>query len=488
MSSLAIPFNISILYPTEQLLSYIKPVRVLDTFEGSTKNFHEDGLFSQSIFGKVGEQSRNKRFSYIDIKIHIFHPIIYNALGELKSYYIDIMTSKAYAVWDDNIKDFVKTDVLSTENGSAQTGYAFFVKHWKNIKFGDEGSDRRKNNIALIEKYKSVALTDKIIVLPAGLRDYEILDDGRESEDEFNTFYRRIIALASPIHKNLINEDNINQLNNPRVGLQITFNMLYDKLKSMLEGKHKLIMGKWASRGIFNGTRNVITTTNIRSNELLSDSSVKANDTVMGLYQYLKATLPVSKYQLRNGFLSKVFPGMNAPAILVNKKTLKAESVKLKPVHYDAWMSEEGLESTISVFAEEAMRSKKLEIDGYYMGLIYKGKGVFKIFQDIDELPSGFDKKDVYPLTFTELLYCSVYMHARKYPCFVTRYPVTGFGSIYPSYIYLKPTVVSEARAPLGDDWQIDNSLPVAYNFPAGDIYVNAMSPSSFHLSNLGAD
>lgn len=94
MSRLAIPFNITILQLTDQILTGIKPVRVLDTFDGMSKNFHEDGLFSQSIFGRVGEQVRNKRFSYIDIKLHIFHPILYTALKEVKSLYAEIMAGK----------------------------------------------------------------------------------------------------------------------------------------------------------------------------------------------------------------------------------------------------------------------------------------------------------------------------------------------------------------------------------------------------------
>lgn len=483
MSALPIPFNISIMQLTPTLLAFIKPVRVLDTFDGTTKNFHDDGLFSTVIFGKVGDQARNKRFSYIDVQVAVFHPIIFNALTELRSYYPEIMAGKTYARWDDEVKDFIKTDPLNGE-----TGFAFFVQHWQKIVFDKEGSERRKNNVALVEKYKDVALNSKIVVLPAGLRDYEILDDGRESEDEFNQLYRRLLMVSSPIHPSLVTAENIKQLNAPRYGLQLIFNQLYDKLKSMLEGKHKLIMGKWATRGVFNGTRNVISTTNIRSNDLHSKAGVGANDTVMGLYQYLKAALPVCKHQIRNGFLSQVFPGQSANAVLVNKKTLKAESVKLKPYHYDAWMSDEGLDSTIALYGEEELRGEVLEVEGYYLGLIYKGKGVFKLFQDIDELPEGFDRADVKPVTFTELLYCAVYGNSDKYPCFVTRYPVTGFGSIYPSRVFLKPNMVSEVRRPLNEEWKVDDSLPTAWNFPAGGVYINAMSPSPVHLARLGAD
>jgi hypothetical protein len=54
VSNLAIPFNVSLLVLDENMLRGLKPVRTNDVFSGMTKNFHEDGLFSQSIFGRVG--------------------------------------------------------------------------------------------------------------------------------------------------------------------------------------------------------------------------------------------------------------------------------------------------------------------------------------------------------------------------------------------------------------------------------------------------
>lgn len=487
MSNLAIPFNIEILKLTEQLLLGIKPTTSLDIFDGMSKNFHEDGLFSVSTFGKVGDPLRSKRFSYVDIKLSIFHPIIYTALSEIKTLYAEIMSGKGYATWDDTAKDFIKADAINGE-----TGYAFFVKHWEKIQFDTTGSEKKLSNIKVVQKYKDSSLTSKIVVLPAGMRDYEITDDGRESEDEFNALYRKLLILSSTVHASLITDESIAGYNALRYSLQLAFNELYEKLKAMLEGKHKLILGKWASRGIFNGTRNVISTTNIRVNTLLSKGSISANDTVVGLYQYLKATLPVTKYQIKNSFLSKVFPSQNSTAVLVDKKTLKAQSVRIRPEHYDDWMSDEGLDATITLYSEEANRPKVIEIEGYYLGLIYKGpdrtgKPSYKLFQDIDELPADFDRSLVTPITFTELLYTAVCHHYRKYPAFVTRYPITGFGSIYPSWIYLKPTVTTETRYELDDSWQIDE-YKVAYTFPVGSVYVNSLSPSPSRLANLGAD
>lgn len=487
MTAVTIPFNIEILYPDQKALMYIKPVTVLDIFQGSSKNFHEDGLFSQSIFGRVGESVRNKRFSYIDIKLHVFHPLLYKAIVSISPLYGDIMNKKAYAEWDDSTKNFIKTDQLSGD-----TGFAFFVKHWKDIEWKRTGSNKRENNIFLIEKYKNVALTNKIIVLPAGLRDYEIDETGKETEDEFNSLYRSLLNNSSIIHEKLITEDTITSYDNVRMSLQRTFNEIYDKIESMLAGKSKLILGKWTKRAIFNGTRNVITSANVACEELFSNAAVGVNDTIVGLFQYMKAILPVAKFHIKNGFLNEVFPGPSAPALLVNKKSLEAEQARISPNYYDDWMTDEGLDNTINLFGDEGNRSKVLEIEGKYLGLIYKGeidgKKVFKLFHDIKNLPSHLDKKDVHPLKFVELLYCSLYHISRKYPALVTRYPITGHGSIYPSLVYLKPTIHSEIRYPLNENWEFDEYKPPAYNFPIGEIYYNALSPHPSKLAKMGAD
>lgn len=480
----SLPFNISLLNPTPELLKGLKPVTTLDRFDGATKTFHENGFFSVSIFGKTGDERRNRRFSYIDIKVKIFHPVILRALIQLKKFYGDIIASKDYAIWNDEIKDFEKSTPME-----GSTGFNFFVSHWKDIEFESRPSVSREQNIILLKKYAEIAMLDKIIVIPAGLRDIELQGDGRVGEDEINEFYRKLLSLANSITDIAVN-NNPEVLDRIRFSLQNTFSQLYDYLENMIQGKKKLMMGKWASRKIFNGTRNVITAMNTVSEELDSKGNMGFNDTIVGLYQFLKASLPISRFNIKNGFLSKVFTGPNSPVVLVNKKTLKKETVTLNHQYFDSWMTDEGLEKVITSFGEENIRHKVLEISGYYVGLIYKGPdNTFKLLQSIDELPDGRSKDDVYPLTFCELLYLSVYETSVDYPVFVTRYPITGFGSIYPSKVFLKPTVSVEVRKELDDNWEPKEDRYTAYQFPIRDAsFINSMSPSSTKLALLGAD
>lgn len=479
-----VPFNVTLLDLNPQRLQGLKPVTVLDIFDGATDNFHENGLFSTSIFGRVGDERRNSRFSYIDIKIGIFHPVVMRAIVSLKRLYAGIIAGTEHAIWDPTIKDFEKSDAIS-----GKTGFHFFLQHWEEINHGLSKSVSREQNIKLIEKYQGQALTSKIVVMPAGLRDLEVDDSGRMKEDEINKLYRKLLAVSNTITDAAV-KINPEQANTARWNMQSTFNELYDTIERMLEGKKKLILGKYGSRRIFNGTRNVITAMDTAVPYLGAPGSPNYNNTVIGLYQMLKSIMPVARYHLRNGFLSEVFRSVSSPAVLVNKKTLKTELVQLKSFHFDRWATDEGLEKVLTSFFDLSLRHKPLEIDGRYLGLVYKGPdGTFKLIHDIDDVPDTRDKKDVHPMTFAELLYISTYRIINKYPLFVTRYPVTGVGSIYPSIAFVRTTLKAETRRELSSGWEPQDDSYTAFQFPIPGVeFLDSLVPHSAHLAGLGAD
>lgn len=479
-----IPFNVNILELTPKKLYSIRPTTALDIFDGATGNLHDDGLFSIATFGKPGDEKRDLRFSYIDIKVPIFHPIIYFALTDLKSLYGQIMEGKEYATWNPIINDFEKSNPIDGE-----TGYHFFIQHWSDIVFPPKASDLRIDQIKLINKYKSIALTDKIVVIPAGLRDVDISDDGRVRKDEINDIYASFISISNAISDVAV-KTNPEILNNARFKLQSHFNNLYTTLENMIKGKKKLFLNKWASRRIQNGTRNVITAMKLDNPVLGAPGSITFNHTVVGLYQAMKAALPISRFQLRNGYLSNIFISPDLPVELIDKKTLKKTPLRLDIRVYDRWTIDEGLDKLITGFSEDSTRHQPIEIDGHYLSLIYKGPdGTYKLFQDIDELPEHLNKQDVSPVTYAELFYISVEKELNQLPAFVTRYPITGVGSIYPSITYIKTTAKSEHRLPLDNNWQPMDSEYTHYQFPIrGSAFINALSPHVSRLSALGAD
>jgi len=478
-----LPFNVSLLHMTPAKLAGLAPITSLSMYEGITNIFHPEGLFSTKIFGRVGDDIRARRYAYIDIKVSVFHPVIYSTLLSLKRLYGGIMSGQEYAVWNPEKKDFDRSDVMNGE-----TGYHFFMTYWDKIEFTKTNSDKRDIAIQLIEKYKKEATTTKIVVLPAGLRDVEIGGDGRPREDEINPLYRQLLGVANTLSDIAI-RSTPELIDRARFKLQTTFVNIYEMFERLIYGKNKLIQGKWASRRIMNGTGNVITALPVETPYLGAEGAVGFNDTAIGLFQLIKGVLPIALYKLKHGWLRQVFPDYSLPAILVNKKTLKAEPVTLKTEYYDRFQTNEGLEKVVNAFREESIRDQPMEIEGYYVGLIYKGPDdTFKIFNDIDELPPNRNRADVYPLTFCELVYLSGYRVWNTYPATVTRYPVTGVGSIYPTNLYVRTTTVAERRKELGRNWEPLDDSYTALEFPIPGPYMKSMSPHPTKLAKLDAD
>jgi hypothetical protein len=480
MKNLSVPFNVFFLELKPATLMRMRPTTSLEIFDNAN-NLHPDGLFSTLTFGKVGDPLRMQKFSYIDIKVDILHPVMYRAIGKLKRFHTDILAGREYAVWNEELKDFDRSNIIE-----GQTGYEFFMRHMKSIVYPPNKSVQRQQNIELFNKFKDKALVNKIVVMPAGFRDVEI-DNGRVTLDEINGFYKTILSIANTISPTAL-QTNIEMLNRSRFRLQTAFNELFAHLERMIQGKRGFLLGSWASRSPMNGTRNVITALVTRTNELGAPGSITMNDTVLGIYQAMKAYMPVARFLVRNKYLPLIFSSVERPARLVDPKTLKMVDVQLKPQVFDRWNTDEGVEKIISAFGEESVRHKPLMIDGHYMGLVYRGPdATFKFLQDIDDLPPHLDKKNVTPMTFVELMYMSIGNKLNEYPMFVTRYPVTGVGSIYPSFAYVKTTIAQDQRRELNDLWQPWGETFYSFPVPGGE-FVNSLIPHPMHISPLGAD
>lgn len=478
------PFNVKIMDIRGDRLNILRPVKALDIHEGLSNNFHDDGLFSIPIFGRVGSDVRDKRFSYIAIKTQIFHPVIYSRLLKLKGLYEGILCGREHAIWDEKEKDFVKADEMDGD-----TGYAFFVEHWKDIVFKPTGSSLRDDRIKLIQKYKDIAMVDKVLVLPAGLRDFEIDESGRQQYDEVNSLYFRILSISNTIVSTNVNDNNV-ILNNPRFSMQMTFNEIYDRFEGLLSGKGGFLQSKWGSRRIFNGTRNVISSMDPSADYLGAKNQPSFTDSVVGIYQLCKAALPITIHHLKNGIIGEIFSDPSQPTPLIDKKTLKLEYVKIPSDIYDEWNTMEGLEKVINKMSEPQLRHRPIEVAGRYLALIYVGPdNTFRIFNDINELPEGRDVQNVRPISLVELIYLCAYKRWNTLRAFLTRYPIAGIDSIYPCTVYVKTTIKGEVRYELNDQWEIEDKDNPALEFPTEPYnYLDTLVPHHTRLTGLTAD
>lgn len=482
MKPIDLPFNIKVLDPKDESYQVMRPVTALDIFDNTGVNFHPDGLFSTLIFGKVGEEQRANRLSFINTRAQIFHPTVYDALIGNKRLYQDIVAGKAYAIWDEEEKDFVPSDPL---NG--KTGFNFFLTKWKDIVLPPTNSAEKQEAQKLIHNYKHLALTNRVKVLPAGMRDLTVGDDGRSEEDEINKIYRKLIAISNTIPEGSQLQDR-DVSDAARFKLQMTWNEIHANLKMIIDGKRKLVLGKWASRHIVDGTRNVLSPMDEMITELGDPNNIGPNHTVYGLYQAIRASRPVAIFELKDKFLNKISSSQGSPVYLVNKNTYKSEAVVLKPDEWDQFFSDEGIDKLFTLFKNDNMRHKPVVVGNHFMALIYRGKnGDVRILKGIEELPDTMDKSLVSPITYCEMIYMSVVTRLNTLPLFVTRYPVASLGSIYASISYVKTTAVDERRYLLDDNW---NRTDVVYNaFPIREqAFINTLSPNLIRIEKLDAD
>lgn len=489
MKKALLPLNLSLLFPTPAQLKTLRPVTSLDIFDGPGGNFHDDGLFSTLTFGRVGSPERDVRFGYIPLKLPVFHPVIYSRLIKLKSLYGEILQGTAYATWNPTLLDFERSNELEGE-----TGYAFFVRHWPQLRPAKTGSAIRDLRVELLEKYRDQAFLTELLVMPAGLRDAEIDADGRVSMDEINELYRSVIMRTRNFPDRPVSQDELATYDRTRMAVTQSILNIYEHIERQLTGKHGFIQGRWASRRVFNGTRNVISSLDTSVADLDAPNYPKFNDTVVGLFQAAKAVLPMTLHYLRRGIVGEVFDSRSNNVELVDPQTLKRTWVEISNEEMDRWSTEEGLEKLIQDFSVLDSRDKPVMVGDHYLALVYvDDQQNYRIFRSIEELPEGRDPKWVRPITYVELIYLSgVSMWNTNY-AFVTRYPVENYNSSYPSRLYVKTTIVGEMRYELDENWERKGDDHVALEYPLiqpGKVttYHDSTSVNPARLASLGGD
>lgn len=483
------PFNLELLIPTDELVKGLGEVTNHEIFEGVGGSFHDDGLFSTIIFGRVGSQERESNFGYINLGLEIIHPVIYRNLIRLRAFYEEIIMGRAYAVFSDKEKDFVASNELE-----GSTGYHFFFSNWKRIAFGETKSPIRANRLALIDKYRDRSTFSNMVISPAAYREVEIDFNGRVEMNDINEHYRHLLTLARNRPERVLDESELSIYDRGRLGMQQTVLAIYAHYEKLLFGKKGFIQSKWVARRVYNGTRGVLSALDLGTFDLDTDNRPKFKDAVTGINQTAVGNKHKTIYWIREKFINPVFDTLSNTVRLINPKTLALEWVELSNEDLDLWGTIEGNERLINELQSITKRSRAITINDYYLALVYLGNdNTFKVFRDITELPEGFDRKLVRPITYSELIYLSLIEFQHDLAGFVTRYPVENYNSSFPVQFYIKTTIVGDIRKPLNDNWEVDESLPVAYEYPRFTLnepanWHDSISLSAPMLGPLGGD
>lgn len=476
------PFNIFLLSNQKSRLLGLLPVQSMDIFNLSGE-FHPQGLYSVEVFGPLGSPERQKKHGYIDMHAQIMHPKDYIELSRLKGLYGNLMSGKAYATWDNAIKDFVKADAID-----GKTGYSFFMEHFEEIVFQQNDSSIRDLRIDFITKTQKICMYRYLVVIPAGLRDIDYDENGSVVEDDINGFYRKVLRIRNTI---IVNPNNLNDpaLDMARWSLQKAFNDIYLYIESILQGKRGFLLSKVAARSVHGGTRNVITAIDPAPGILGDPDTHTVNDTLIGLHQYLKGTVELSIYGIRTGPMKYIVEGIPAAIPVVDPGTLCRVIIQPNEYIIAKWGSAKGIEDSMNKFEKTNARHLPVTINGYFAALLYRDDKYFRVLYDIRELPEGYDKSKVAPITWAEMFYISVYLQSKNVAAVVTRYPIVELGSITPTFVYLQTTVKQQTLQRLDDNWKPVTNEPKAAVMPVtGQPFYDSMSIHSSRVEEFNAD
>lgn len=428
------PTNLTLLDPRTIVPGVFKPITSTDAFEGMTQNLNDDGLYSIEIFGKVGSKERDKTEAFIDVKLPIFNPTYLKALVLVKALYQGILRGAEYAVFDEEKGDFIKSNILEGESG-----FSFFVRKLREIVFSTTPSYKRGQRVKLLIDFRDIAMTDKVIVIPAGLRDIQFGANGAPTEPEITELYRALIFRTRVILGGKGDAENP-LYDSVRWGVQTAFNDIDQYLFDLLQGKGGILQRRMSTRGVVGGTRNVITARKVSRKNLKTKMLVSPNSVDMGLFQGLLNYQYVCAHGVMTEYLGNVFTIGNQSAKLVNKKTLEFEYVEVSPQIVDKWTTFTGINKLFNGFADASIRNKEIVIDNRYLMLVYDDGTDVAVLHDINDLPEGKDKKFVRPVTYMEFFYLSCYKAIGDQISQQTRYPIIGIGSIFPAAVNLITT------------------------------------------------
>lgn len=124
-----------------------------------------NSLWSETIFGKASSKQRKEQYGYINLKVKLFHPLVFNIVKLSSPMISKILQRK--------IKCIVNNGLL-IENENGETGIGFLIDNFDKLDFKKICKENKTNSAEFIEKNRKLILIDKFLVIPAGYRDIDV--------------------------------------------------------------------------------------------------------------------------------------------------------------------------------------------------------------------------------------------------------------------------------------------------------------------------
>jgi len=420
----------------------------------------EDGLLSYELFGSMGSEDRQNTFGYINLNGKFLHPVVYNIITSMNRKLIQCINGTKY--FSINSKGEIVED---PEKGS--TGIAFLYDNWEKIKWNTTGSFTRDDKVYILKKYpKDRLFVDKFLVIPPYLRDFKPTqnNDRVDAVDEINDMYAKLIRASQS------NESFTMSFlaNNNNFIIQTTLNEIYSYCTKQLASKTGLIHQALLGKTVDYATRSVISCPRVTSNTW-ETTQVRFGYTGIPLSQVITLFFPFFIYEIQAWMeqkLDKINEALQDMGAEVKNFMDNFDDEHIKKMMHTYIKNHEARTQPVK-FKDDRGREYKLTL--------YK-----------EDLKRDF--------TLTDLFYIVSQSVVANKHVYVTRYPITGFMSIFPSKIKVL-TTQKTINQKIGNDYFTDYPLilPEYPNLSSGaglrpGEFIDTVRVHNAYLTAIGGD
>ncbi|MCP4394397.1 MAG: hypothetical protein GY804_09070 [Alphaproteobacteria bacterium] len=453
----------------------------------SSNELDPRGLFSQITFGEIGSPERMLNSGFIALKTDVLHPRIFKTLMSLKGTYVEIISGKMFARFDEKEQDFIKS---TRDDEHADTGYSFFLEHVNKIEHKTTKSYTRNNKIDLINMMPDLNTVRNYPVLVAGMRDIELGD--RDTYDEINKLYMSLLSMTQMLPKDGTTSPVFDSI---RFSIQKKINDIYHHLYTFLKGKTGWLENKFTKRALALGSRNIISAAQMTGASPDDPRLLKYNEVMYGTYQTIKTIQPVAIYHFRKMFFDQVVTDPATKILVIDPKTNKSKYIDIDDKIKNKFISEDGLETMIKRYDDLDFRTRPITVTGldnkdYYLFMVYDTGDSITIFRDISTLTThrpDADLSKVRPLTYCEMFYIVATVAAKNKHGVDIRYPVIGGDSVITPKLHVistRPDRVVKFTAIHDEEIAMD-----LWHYPLlGKSFVDSMIIHPSTLVRLNAD
>jgi len=221
----------------------LKKLKVVSSSAIPSKNYDAAGLWSETIFGRIGSENRKRYFGYVELRGKLIHPTAYAMIKTVSPVISSILNEKQTYVFKDG--KFVVDEY-------GDTGLGLLIQHFYDIKFIDIAKPDRLEVAKFIDDNKEKLLIDKWIVMPAAIRDIDISRPGARTVAEINTYYRSLLYLSGLISGDAVMDNLVS------TKMQRTLLDIVKWIQSNMKGKQGLFRNNLLKKTVDFSTRLVL--------------------------------------------------------------------------------------------------------------------------------------------------------------------------------------------------------------------------------------